>query len=245
MNTLRNLLLVAGITITGITACNYTVGECWPVGQGGGSSGETVTAGGGVIIPTGPSGGGGFGDEPPGPPQGATDPGLKCNKDDDSDTDGATESTNDTTAENNCSAGEAGSLAICRDGCAGTCGVNGGPFAPGIFKFVTIVPDDGTGTAGGWQEAATKLRIIRYYPLIVEVWYCPVKIGIPLRTTLNGKISPEYAALVSTQAANQAANKIKKQSPDLPQGIFCLSMIAEMKNFFSSPQYKTLGASVN
>jgi hypothetical protein len=80
MNTMKSLLLSAAIALTTwITACNYTVGECWPVGQGGGSS-EGVTAGGGVIIPTGPSGGGGFGDEPPKQPQDARDPApLECN----------------------------------------------------------------------------------------------------------------------------------------------------------------------
>jgi hypothetical protein len=78
MNTIRNLLLSAAITLMGITACNYTVGECWPVGQGGGSGSESVAAGGGVILPTGPSGGGGFGDEPP---DDATNPESKCNSD--------------------------------------------------------------------------------------------------------------------------------------------------------------------
>jgi hypothetical protein len=81
MNNFKNILLIAGITITSIAACNYTVGECWPVGQGGGSS-EGVTAGGGVIIPTGPSGGGGFGDEPPKQPGDASDSSPKCNEDD-------------------------------------------------------------------------------------------------------------------------------------------------------------------
>jgi hypothetical protein len=79
MNNIKYLFLIVGISITSMAACNYTVGECWPVGQGGGSS-EGVTAGGGVIIPTGPSGAGGFGDEPPKQPQ-DSDSSPKCNED--------------------------------------------------------------------------------------------------------------------------------------------------------------------
>lgn len=82
MNTMRSLLLSAAIALTGIASCNYTVGECWPVGQGGGSGTESVAAGGGVILPTGPSGAGGSGDQPPKEPQ-TTDPEpeIKCNSD--------------------------------------------------------------------------------------------------------------------------------------------------------------------
>jgi hypothetical protein len=84
MNETRILLLGAATTLGWISACNYTVGECWPVGQGGGSGSEAIAAaGGGVILPTGPSGAGGFGDEPPEPPEGDTNSGLKCNSDED------------------------------------------------------------------------------------------------------------------------------------------------------------------
>ena len=70
MNMLRNLLLSTAVTLFGITACNYTVGECYYRGEGGDSG--AVTAGGGVIIPTGPSGTGGYGNAPPKQPQDAT-----------------------------------------------------------------------------------------------------------------------------------------------------------------------------
>jgi hypothetical protein len=92
LNTMRNRLLVAAIILMGITACNYTVGECWPRGEGGGTGSESVAAGGGIIIPTGV---GGFGDAPPKQPQDATDPKqeIKCNSDED------TESQSDSPAE--------------------------------------------------------------------------------------------------------------------------------------------------
>lgn len=246
MNTIRNLLLSAAIALTGITACNYTVGECWPVGQGGGSSSEAVTAGGGVIIPTGPAGSGDYGNAPPKQPQDAPDsPKLKCNSDDEEE-DNDAEST-----ESQCNASDAAnsadSLAICSTECAGKCGtsgVNGGPFSSSIFKFVTIVADDGTGTGGGWQQAVSSLRIVRLnYLVIPEVWHCPVTIGMPLRTTINGPISHKLAASITAQVANQAAIKVRSESPDLPQGIFCLTIKNEMGAIFLA-QHKTVGASV-
>lgn len=81
MNAIRSILVSSVIALMGVSACNYTVGECWPVGEGGGSS-EAVSAGSGVIIPTGPSGAGGFGDQPPKQPQDARDSSPKCNEDD-------------------------------------------------------------------------------------------------------------------------------------------------------------------
>lgn len=79
MNATKSLFLIAAISLGWFSACNYTVGECWPRGEGGGSGSEAISAaGGGVILPTGPSGAGGFGDEPPGPPP---DSELKCNSD--------------------------------------------------------------------------------------------------------------------------------------------------------------------
>jgi hypothetical protein len=81
MNAIRNLLLITAITLGGIAACNYTVGECYYRGEGGGSGTDSVAAGGGVILPTGPTGGGGYGDEPPEQPQDALDPKPKCNSD--------------------------------------------------------------------------------------------------------------------------------------------------------------------
>lgn len=246
MNTMRRPLLVAAIILMGITACNYTVGECWPRGEGGGTGSESVAAGGGIIIPTGV---GGFGDAPPKQPQDATDPELKCNSDDtdDTDTEGSTESP---TTESPCTAAESeaafwtcGDADTCSLKCA-TGGVNAGPFSPVIFKFVTIVADDGKGTAGGWQEASANLRIIRLnYFVIPETWYCPLTIGMPLRTTLNGPISPDYAATLTAKVANQAARIIKKGSSDLPQGIFCIKLKSEITGIFSS-QYKSYGVSV-
>lgn len=63
---MRSLPWIAVIAISSFTACNYTEGECYPRGQGGGNAG----VGGSVVVP---NGAGGFGDVPP-ESQDATDP---------------------------------------------------------------------------------------------------------------------------------------------------------------------------
>jgi hypothetical protein len=221
MNTAKNLLLIAGITITGITACNYTVGECWPVGQGGGSSGETVTAGGGVILPTGPSGGGGFGNEPPEQPQGGSE--LKCNSEEEEDT------------KDPCSGGgdTDGNYVVCSNPCpqndAQCMSGNISYFRPSNFNFVTIVADDGKDAGGGWQEAKTALAFAHN---LFEIVTCQVRVGMPLRTKLLGPISSSIAATHSATAANTAAAKV--WPTDLPAGIFCVTFKDEFKKQLES-----------
>lgn len=57
---MKRELWIAAVALLSVTACNQTVGECWPVGQG--DLGATV--GSGPIIPGGA--GGSVGDAPPG-----------------------------------------------------------------------------------------------------------------------------------------------------------------------------------
>jgi hypothetical protein len=183
----------------GISACNYTVGECWPVGQGGASS-EGVTAGGGIIIPTGPSGAGGFGDQPPKQPQDAPDPKqeIKCNSDEDEED--AEEGSPESTSGN------------------GPSGLPIGSFSPSDFKFVTVIPDDGKSEPGGWQEAKVVLKFKRLIGVTYETFSCPqMTIGTPLRNETQGKISAKRAAKESADIATYVTGVID----EVPQGIFC------------------------
>ncbi|MEO7327974.1 MAG: hypothetical protein ABI193_05315, partial [Minicystis sp.] len=59
---MRKFLWLLALVVPGFSACNYTVGECYPREQGNGSAG----AEGPVIVQ---SGAGGFGDAPPKQPQ--------------------------------------------------------------------------------------------------------------------------------------------------------------------------------
>lgn len=70
------LLIATFVVYAGAAACNYTVGDCWPVGQGGSS----VDVGVGVGV--GSTGSGPSGDGPPGQAQSALS-GSACNSSDD------------------------------------------------------------------------------------------------------------------------------------------------------------------
>lgn len=242
MNAIRTILVCAAIILTGITACNYTVGECWPVGEGGGSSGVGVTAGGGVIVPTGPAGSGDYG-APPKQPQDAPNPKpeIKCNSDDSDETETETETTE--TTETTCNAGGAvndgTTFNICSDACKTPCsGVNG--YSPSIFNFITTVPDTGTGKSGGWQEAKVVLQVRRWTGILPETWDCPqMTFGALLRNTLQGNISPKMAAAAAADAATEASHEVK----DIEEhGILCFKLKELLKVTFPA---KISGASVS
>lgn len=205
MKAIEYLMLSATITLIGITACNYTVGECWPVGQGGASSEGVTAGGGGIILPTGPSGAGGFGDQPPKQPLDAPDPKqeIKCNSDE-ADEEDAEEGSPESTSGN------------------GPSGLPIGSFSPSDFKFVTIIPDDGTSEPGGWQEAKAILKIKRLIGIATyETFTCPqMTIGTPLRNQAQGKISAERAAQESADIATYVTGVIDQ----VPQGIFCVKL---------------------
>lgn len=86
------------------------------------------------------------------------------------------------------------------------------------FPFVTINEDDHKDTAGGWQEAIANLPFGRIYPWGYTTWYCKIKIGMPIRHSVKGVISPATAASQSARVTNSVA---RNMDFDLPQGIFC------------------------
>ena len=70
---------------------------------------------------------------------------------------------------------------------------------PSHFPFVTIVKDDGKGKAGGWQEAKANLPFKNIHPWGVQTWHCTLTIGIPIRHSVQGYISPDTAATKSAE----------------------------------------------
>jgi hypothetical protein len=209
MNRTQKLLLfIAATSITAITACNYTVGECWYRGEGPGREGE----GGGVLIP---GAGGSYGEEPP---QGGTNPPPECNSD-------GTESETEKPTESTCTAdgtvNDGTTFLICSDACPTPCaGVNG--YSPALFQFVTLIADDGTGDSGGWQAASVVLKVKRWIGVFPEVWECPqLTFGTPLRNTVQGKISAEMAAVASAKVATEESGKLKDVEE---QGIYCFKL---------------------
>lgn len=86
------------------------------------------------------------------------------------------------------------------------------------FNFVVTIKDDGKGKGGGWQEATASLVFTRPKPAdkdscspggTHEVWRCPLKVGIPVRTHKEA-ISTSRAAAKAADAATIADEKVKR-----------------------------------
>ena len=239
---MKNQWLIAVIALLSVTACNQTVGECWPVGQG---DGDTTVAG-GPIVPGGA--GGSLGNAPSGS-GGTKFPEADCNS---KPKEPAPPGTGAGNQDDQCAAGAAivgGSatdgttFAFCSGPCAAKCSVKGGPtgFSTSIFMFATTVADDGKGDAAGWQVATATLKFDRWISLLPEAWACQVTIGMPVRAEAYGKISPQQAAIITTEVANNASEFVMHNPEGLPPGIFCSKFKPTMQLLFDG-QYKLLGA---
>ncbi|MBK9259400.1 MAG: hypothetical protein IPM54_06135 [Polyangiaceae bacterium] len=113
-------------------------------------------------------------------------------------------------------------------------------FKPSEFPFVTILQHNGTGP-GGWQEAKANLEFIRIsLPITYIKWYCPITIGMPLRTEALGAIPPSRAATMSATVANSVGAGMDYK---LPQGIFCDTFRTGVRAAFPT-MYPGLGARV-
>lgn len=102
-------------------------------------------------------------------------------------------------------------------------------YSPSEFPFVTIVQDDGTDKAGGWQEAKANLEFIKKRREGSSTWTCPLTIGMPQRNEAYGKISASYAATMSAYVAEDVAYGMDF---NLQQGIFCDRFVAGVKAAF-------------
>ena len=121
----------------------------------------------------------------------------------------------------------------------GTCdAVTCGNFSPSLFKFVTIIPDDGTDKGGGWQQAAVNLKYVRLIPPEGS-WACMFTVGMPLRTEADGVISPDYAASITAEVISDAWASVRRSNPDAPGGVFCVAFKSETTALFPKRYPKT------
>jgi len=111
---------------------------------------------------------------------------------------------------------------------------------PSDFYFVIIVPDDGQGSAGGWQAAKANLPFTKFtFPAMIT-WYCPLTIEVPIRHRTRGYISPASAAAMSAAVTNSVASGMNF---DLPQGIFCHKFFVGVEAAYPA-MYPDLGVRV-
>ncbi len=146
-------------------------------------------------------------------------------------------------------------VVYCFDPCSAQCLAYGvgasitfGFFDPSIFKFTTIIADDGEGDAGGWQESVTPLGFAIDEP--PQQWTCTATIGMPLRTTSTyfKSISPTDAATLSAAFVNQVWREIRNTSPNSKPVNFCGVFKAQLKAKFAQTTpipYYQLGARVD
>ncbi|WP_437599290.1 hypothetical protein [Sorangium sp. So ce590] len=254
MNVRKVLLLILVIAAWALAACNWTIGDCYPVGE------RTSGAGAGPGSEPRPiytsAASGDFGADP----QGGGERKIACNEweleDEEerpSDSDSAERPTESPTSppdpcpEVGDTAGDGAIALSCSDACSSKCPPPGmAPwvyvdFDPGDFPFVTTVNDPGTGKVGGWQEARANLNFRKLtVPHPVESWSCPLTIKMPIRTEKMGLIDPGLAASLSEEIAEAVANVMDY---DLPQGIFCKAFAKNADAAFRST-YPGLGARV-
>ncbi|MEZ4294770.1 MAG: hypothetical protein R3B70_07315 [Polyangiaceae bacterium] len=224
---MKQYLWLIVLNLVCLVGCAFNDGPCYRREDIDGPSG----AGGGTIVP----GQGGFGDAPPEPQNSDEPEPIACPTEQDDVT-----SCGDFDAD---TLGQGNTYAYCSDACASKCqNIGVGAFSPSVFNFMTTLPDDGTDKGGGWQVATATLKFARISGLLPESWSCTVTVGMPLRTALHGKVSAESAASISAAVATQASANVRKSEPELPPGVFCIKLIAQMDAIFRAEPLKSYGA---
>jgi hypothetical protein len=119
-----------------------------------------------------------------------------------------------------------------------------GGFSPSVFKFVTTVPDDGQGKAGGWQEATATLTFSDGRQVPTLMWTCTIRVGMPIRPESYGVISPAVAASMSAAAATTASVAVMHRRPMWIPALYCIHFAKEVELNLKTTWSK-LGAKVN
>jgi hypothetical protein len=246
MNARRFLLLIVALSVWTLAACNWTIGDCYPVEE------RTSGAGAGPVSEPGPiftsTTSGDFGAEPP---EGTSDGGerkIACNESDLEDEDArptnSPESPRDPCPSVGDIAGDGAIFLSCSDACSSKCPpgmatVRHVDFDPSDFPFVTTIPDRGEDEGGGWQVAKANLKSEHMViPGETTKRNCPITIGMPLRTEETGRIDSTRAASLSEEITEYVANRMDY---NIPSGIFCKRFAINVRAAFKR-KYKSLGA---
>jgi hypothetical protein len=114
--------------------------------------------------------------------------------------------------------------------------------ASSSYVFHQTLPDDGKDEGGGWQEGTATLEFTERTGLISSYSYsCPLKVGMPIRAKVPGRISPRFAQQIAVEVTLDAAGNVKDtRSTWVDQGeAFCIQLREEMKRLFKAryPKY--------
>ncbi len=107
-----------------------------------------------------------------------------------------------------------------------------GLYSPSLFKFVTIVADNGVSEPGGWQEAVATISVVdtRQDPTVELT--CNMTVGMGLRTTLRGVISASSAASMTAVVLSQAASDTVHSRPSWIRALYCPALATQMLKLF-------------
>jgi hypothetical protein len=113
-----------------------------------------------------------------------------------------------------------------------------------VFHFAVEVKDDGEGPSGGWQSATANLKFSDWrHPLSPYFWTCPIYVGMPVRSALKGRISPELAARLTAAATTETTELLMHRQSWRGQGeMYCRELYARMQKALNSPVH--IGATV-
>lgn len=119
-----------------------------------------------------------------------------------------------------------------------------GSFSSSVFQFVPIVPDDGQGKAGGWQEAIVTLLFSDGRQVPTLRWTCKIRVGMPIRPENYGVISASVAASMSAAAATTASVAVMHRRPMWIPALYCIHFVKDVELTLNTTWTK-LGAKVN
>ncbi|AUX43973.1 hypothetical protein SOCE26_054300 [Sorangium cellulosum] len=259
MNARRFALLIVAISIWALAACNWTIGDCYPVGEGTSGVGAGPGSEPRPIFTS--AGSGDFGAEPPDGPYDGSERKIACNEWELEDEEERPSDSSETTTyspespRDPCAeigdidiVGDGATFLSCSDACSSKCPPGMAPyihvdFDPSEFKFVTIVEDDGKDEGGGWQEAKVNLKFeYAVVPGGKNTWYCALTIKMPIRTKEMGLIDLERAVSLSEEITEYVGYSMRNEYK-LPPGIFCRRFIDNADAAFKL-RYPDLGARV-
>jgi hypothetical protein len=115
------------------------------------------------------------------------------------------------------------------------------------FPFVELLKDDGEGKGGGWQTADKTFSFLEANWFIPNYfWQCHIRIGMPIRSVKDGRVTPSRAALYSTEIANAVVDPLlDSRATWRNQGaVFCDELQDALQAMFKR-RYPRVGARVS
>lgn len=118
-----------------------------------------------------------------------------------------------------------------------------GSYDASLFKFAVVIADDGTGAAGGWQAATAKASFVDGRQDPPMGWSCNITVGMAIRSSTMGKISPEKAASLSADVLTAMASYTMHSREQWIASSFCNQLATNMEKYFAK-FYTGAGAKV-